>query len=978
VRAFAPPPPPKPGAKPSVKIRLGKPASPSEWTLVFDTETTIDAAQRLRIGAYQFRDGDRLDEAGLLYDPAIISDEELSLLRRFAAEREHKLRTVAEFVDEVLFARAYDLRASIVGFNLPFDISRLAIKHGSARGKAMRGGFTFKLSRLWWRPAIQVRHLNARASLIQFTHPPKRRDARGQRKRKIAPRTRRGSFIDLKTIAAALQSRSFSLTSLADFLKTPTRKAESGGHGKQLTAKYVSYLIQDVQVTWECYQSLRDRYALHALEETPLGKVLSEASLGKAYLKQMGVRPFQKVQSDFPAHLTGKIMSAYFGGRAEVRWRREIRQVLYCDFLSMYPTVCILMGLWRFVTAQGMDWSDTTDKVRSLLETVSLDDLKRPDFWPMLTTLVRVAPQADIFPVRAKYDGKSQTIGLNCLTTEIPLWLTLADVISAKVLGGKTAEIIEAITFSPKEPQSGLRPISIAGNSDYRVDPVKDDFFKRLIDLRTAIKAKLKNSSALNAETLDSEQQALKILANSTSYGIFVELNVADLDAPEKLTCYGPSGKGFSVESMKIEQPGKYFHPLLATLITGAARLMLAIAESLCFAKGLDWVFCDTDSMAIAKPDGMDQAEFFDRAQSICDWFSPLNPYEKKGSIFKIEDANYPIPVSADGRKFEPLYCFCISAKRYALFNLGKSGEIIMRKASAHGLGQYLAPYEADDAPNSIPAPSVALDKIGVDRWHYDLWHSIIRAALDGHPDQVDLSYHDGLNRPAASRYGATTPALLNWFKRFNRERAYGEQVKPFNFLNSFQARLQLQLSDADQLAIAKRGRPRKQSSIKPVAPFDKDMRKASQSAFDRETRNSVKSDTLMTYAEALAQYHLRPEAKFLYGDFFDRGRTERRHIIASQIIHIGKEANKWEERYFLGEVDDSEIEYGLDDSPAILDMQIRRLCEKVGERAAAAELGISRTALRRALKRGVGQASASTRGRIGFVRAISPHAPDD
>ena len=57
-----------------------------------------------------------------------------------------------------------------------------------------------------------------------------------------------------------------------------------------------------------------------------------------------------------------------------------------------------------------------------------------------------------------------------------------------------------------------------------------------------------------------------------------------------------------------------------------------------------------------------------------------------------------------------------------------------------------------------------------------------------------------------------------------------------------------------------------------------------------------------MTYAEALAQYHLRPEAKFLNGDFCDRGRTERRHVIATQIVHIGKEANKWEEHYFLGE----------------------------------------------------------------------------
>jgi hypothetical protein len=60
---------------------------------------------------------------------------------------------VAEFADEVLFARPYDLRASIVGFNLPFDISRLAFRHASARGKAMRGGFTFKLPQLWWQPA---------------------------------------------------------------------------------------------------------------------------------------------------------------------------------------------------------------------------------------------------------------------------------------------------------------------------------------------------------------------------------------------------------------------------------------------------------------------------------------------------------------------------------------------------------------------------------------------------------------------------------------------------------------------------------------------------------------------------------------------------------------------------------------------------------------------------------------------------------
>ena len=69
VRAFAPPPSAEPHAEPSRKPRSGKPAPSSEWTLVFDTETTVDAAQRLRIGAYQLRKGDELDEAGLFYDP---------------------------------------------------------------------------------------------------------------------------------------------------------------------------------------------------------------------------------------------------------------------------------------------------------------------------------------------------------------------------------------------------------------------------------------------------------------------------------------------------------------------------------------------------------------------------------------------------------------------------------------------------------------------------------------------------------------------------------------------------------------------------------------------------------------------------------------------------------------------------------------------------------------------------------------------
>jgi DNA polymerase elongation subunit (family B) len=138
----------------------------------------------------------------------------------------------------------------------------------------------------------------------------------------------------------------------------------------------------------------------------------------------------------------------------------------------------------------------------------------------------------------------------------------------------------------------------------------------------------MKDACGVEKETLAAEQQPLKIIANATSYGIFVELIVEDLDKKESRLCFGSGNDDFPVEVDKAETPGRYFNPLLATLITGAARLMLAITERLLVDAGLDWAFCDTDSMAIAKPEGMGQETFFARAKSVAEWFTPLNPYE--------------------------------------------------------------------------------------------------------------------------------------------------------------------------------------------------------------------------------------------------------------------------------------------------------------------------------------------------------------
>ncbi|MDR3454777.1 MAG: hypothetical protein P4L96_18600, partial [Rhodoferax sp.] len=67
---------------------------------------------------------------------------------------------------------------------------------------------------------------------------------------------------------------------------------------------------------------------------------------------------------------------------------------------------------------------------------------------------------------------------------------------------------------------------------------------------------------------LESVQLALKILANATSYGIFVEINVEQLDDSETVSCFGAGNSPFSVQTKNLEKPGPHFHPLLERVLS--------------------------------------------------------------------------------------------------------------------------------------------------------------------------------------------------------------------------------------------------------------------------------------------------------------------------------------------------------------------------------------------------------------------------
>jgi len=81
---------------------------------------------------------------------------------------------------------------------------------------------------------------------------------------------------------------------------------------------------------------------------------------------------------------------------------------------------------------------------------------------------------------------------------------------------------------------------------------------------------------------------------------------------------------------------------------------MLALAERSAIGQGLDWAFCDTDSLAIANPAALPESEFIKRVLAVCAWFEPLNPYEAKGSILQLEKVDFPAGADQAMDKLDP------------------------------------------------------------------------------------------------------------------------------------------------------------------------------------------------------------------------------------------------------------------------------------------------------------------------------------
>jgi len=151
-----------------------------------------------------------------------------------------------------------------------------------------------------------------------------------------------------------------------------------------------------------------------------------------------------------------------------------------------------------------------------------------------------------------------------------------------------------------------------------------------------------------------------------------------------------------------------------------------------------------------------------------------------------------------------------------------------------------------------------------------------------------------------------------------------------------------------------------------PIAPFDTDLNKAIAGAFDRISGEPIDASRLQTYQEALLGYPFRSEPKFLNGEGYDTGRTERCHVHACAVQFIGKEADRWEEEHIIGnQVGEMAIAYGVDPlASARLYDALRTAMAAVGKTKVATVTGIARATLNK-IERGDGATTVVPLGRV-------------
>lgn len=692
-------------------------------TLVFDTETTPDTRQELRLGIAQLYANGRLTRT-MVFTGEVTAKEQQTI-SNWAAGRKVAVLTVSEFVTKEFLPLAHAGRAVVVGLNLPFDLARIAAEWEPKRKVAGKRAWTLSLiprsnPRWAYVPRIRVERVNSAMSFIRFTGTKGRW------------RNYEGDFVDCRTFVRALTGEKHSLKSAGEAFGCVRKKTEADYHGP-VTPRFLDYGLNDVELTWELYSKCRERYSVFGLDVHP-SRIYSSATLAKAIWKARGVVP-----PVLPPKTTGRLMAAFFAGKVECKVRaHEVADVSVLDFTSQYPSLFCLLGAERFLTAERISTRDSTAEVREWVESLTFEDLLRRETWldPRMWTLCEVESNGAILPVRSTFDGPTTgapTIGWNHLTTEPGLTLPymVSDVLAAKLLGGTLPKIVRATTFAPVGRQS-VQPVKVLG---VEVGP-ENGLIQTLVEARI-------NEKREQTKGWKHRADGLKTICNAGSYGIFVEVNRTNRSGTVRI--HGVGDEPYEREEDEVEEPGSEYCPLIGAGLTSASHLLLALVEAQVGRLGGRVVYCDTDS-AFVTPSKI--------AGKVTSTFARLSPYLVEAPFLKDEtEEKAPRNDYQLGSPDTQPRFYGLSSKRYCLFVRGKDGRphVFRGAASDHGLGSYQVGGNRED-------------------WVARLWERVIESG--------PIAGDDYLGVPATSEFSLSTPNLLPRVRRLG-------DLRPFTFLTA-------------------------------------------------------------------------------------------------------------------------------------------------------------------------------------------------
>lgn len=667
--------------------------------IVFDTETEFGGSQELIVGAYRYvrvewkgsRPTLRCAEEGLFHpDDLFVRDpEQLATIRDYAARavanvdrsqrdanRTLQVLSRHEFCERMLWGACWRNRATLVGFNLGFDLSRLRLSWHEGRG-LYNGAFVL---RLWeweqkdhrYRPNVIARRLDNKRTLLAWSGV---RDAPDDGDEHTSSDDH---FLDLRTLLFALTNQAHSLGSGSAVFGLGYRKREVTLG--VLSAQLLDYVREDVAATSDLAGAALREFHRHPV---PLSadRAYSSPAIGTAYFRRIGIRPPLERAEITDAQLA-QSMGAFYGPRVEVRVRHAPVPVSLVDFASQYSNVARLSGLWSLLTSERIVAVEATDEVREMLERVDLADVLDPKLWPQLVGVALVRPDGDVLPTRAWFAGRGDVprVGLGPIHCDRLHPFAIADLVAAKLLTGRVPEVVSAWRLDGAGTASGLRVTRLGGR--VRFDPYADDWWAACQRARAAL-----GDSPMAT--------GVKTIGNGTAYGDWIRLDQqpqAGFVALQRL-----DGRTERRRVDRPEDPGPWAFPPFASTVTAGGRLLMAALERLLADDGGLFASANTDSATVLStrdgglvtcPGGPEQLDDGTTAVRAISW-AALDAIRERFSSLGVElrltSENF------NGDKRRQLYAVGIAGSRVILYTVGPSGRVVVKRSEV-ALGDLRSP----------------------------------------------------------------------------------------------------------------------------------------------------------------------------------------------------------------------------------------------------------------------------------------------